>query len=283
MLSMKVSNSMDLKKIISLRMERQHILVKADEQEYVSLYRDLQPGLNVYWNGFGQPPVLSHRASFDDMEFNRIRQNERKLVKGRFAGGNIGWIEPEELELFIGLYHKPLDKLSYAQSKIIELIETAGPFTIQQIKEETGWLVKEITPILHRLQEAFLIYEDQYDGEWDRGWYKFSEMFPDVNMKRFSRVEALKIVLKRFAYRLIWFDVRMVKCYYKLPEKDIKAAISAMIADGVLKSVDQGYVLVDDIARLENYEPIKMNSICALHRNDILYKICEPQLKEWSV
>lgn len=37
------------------------------------------------------------------------------------------------------------------------------------MNEETGMLVKEITPVLHRLQEAFLIYEDQYDGEWDRG------------------------------------------------------------------------------------------------------------------
>ena len=104
---------MDNEKIISLRMERQHLLHKADEQEYISLYRDLQPGVNVYWNGFGQLPVLSYRAAFDDMEFNRVRQRERKLVKGRFAGGNLGWIEP-----------------------------------------------KEITPILHRLQEAFLIYED---------------------------------------------------------------------------------------------------------------------------
>jgi hypothetical protein len=33
--------------------------------------------------------------------------------------------------------------------------------TIQQIKEDTGLLVKEITPVLHRLQEAFLVYEDQ--------------------------------------------------------------------------------------------------------------------------
>ena len=39
-------------------------------------------------------------------------------------------------------------------------------------------LVKEITPVLHRLQEAFLVYEDQYDGEWDRSWYRFEEMFP---------------------------------------------------------------------------------------------------------
>lgn len=42
-------------------------------------------------------------------------------------------------------------------------------------------LVKEITPVLHRLQEAFLVYEDQYDGEWDRSWYRFEEMFPETN------------------------------------------------------------------------------------------------------
>lgn len=42
-------------KIISLRMERQRFINKADEDEYVKLYRDTQPGQNVYWNGFGQP------------------------------------------------------------------------------------------------------------------------------------------------------------------------------------------------------------------------------------
>ena len=50
---------------------------------------------------------------------------------------------------------------------------------MKQLKEESGLLVKEITPALHRLQEAFLIYEDQYDGEWDRGWYRFGEFFSD--------------------------------------------------------------------------------------------------------
>lgn len=44
------------------------------------------------------------------------------------------------------------------QLQVLELIETADPFNIQQIREETGMLVKQITPILHRLQEAFLIY-----------------------------------------------------------------------------------------------------------------------------
>ena len=47
---------MNENKIVSLRMERQHLTHKADENEYISLYRDLQPGQNVYWNGFGDPP-----------------------------------------------------------------------------------------------------------------------------------------------------------------------------------------------------------------------------------
>ena len=35
------------RKINSLRMERQHFVKKATEEEYIELYRDMQPGLNV--------------------------------------------------------------------------------------------------------------------------------------------------------------------------------------------------------------------------------------------
>ena len=197
-------------------MERQCFVKKADEEEYQKLYRDTQPGQNVYWNGFGEPPTLTFRADFNDIEFNRRRQLDRKLIKGRFSGGNLGWIVPEDMELFLALYRKPLTKPTIEHLRVLELIETAGPFNIQQLKEETGLLVKKITPILHRLQEAFLIYEDQYDGEWDRGWYKFGEMFPEVNPDKYTRNEALKIVLQRFAYRIVWSDTAMAKSFYKL-------------------------------------------------------------------
>ena len=78
---------MQLDRITALRMERQHLTRPADEAEYCALYRDLQPGQNVYWNGFGQPPTLSFRAAFDDLEYNRERLAARKLIKGRFGGG----------------------------------------------------------------------------------------------------------------------------------------------------------------------------------------------------
>ena len=96
-------------------MERQHLAQKAGESEYISLYRDLQPGQNAYWNSFGDPPSLTFRADF---------------------------------ELFACLFCKPPDKPTEKRSAIKELIEHEGPLTIQQIKETTGMLVKEITPAL---------------------------------------------------------------------------------------------------------------------------------------
>ncbi len=269
-------------KIISLRMERQCFVNKADESEYINLYRDMQPGQNVYWNGFGEPPTLSFRTDFNDIEFNRQRQLKRELIKGRFSGGNLGWIVPEDMELFIGLYRKLLSKPTADQLTILELIENSGPFTIQQIKEETGLLVKQITPILHRLQEASLIYEDQYDGEWDRGWYRFGEMFPNVNQNRYTRHEALKIVLQRFAYRLVWFDTAMAKSFYKLPEKEIKLAVSDLVSEGVLVASDNSFMLKSDAKLLESYEPKKISFVYALHRNDFLYKSHEHALKDYA-
>lgn len=270
-----------MERVNALRMERQHLLHKANEQEYRKLYRDLQPGLNVYWNGFGQPPTLSFRADFDDIEFNRVRQAERELIKGRFALGNLGWIMPEDLELFAALYRKPIRLINEKQMILLHLIENGGPFTIQQMKEETGFLVKEITPALHRLQEAFLIYEDQYDGEWDRGWYRFSEPFPEADLSRYTRHEALKIVLVRFAGRMVWFDVEMAQSFYRLPAREIAAAIGDLIREKTLAEREGGYVLAKDEVVLASYQIAEMHFCYPIHRNDPLYKAMEPQLKAW--
>ena len=240
----------------------------------------MQPGQNVFWNGFGDPPSLNFRADFNDIEFNRQRQARRELIKGRFVGGNLGWIIPDDLELFAALYIKPLKNATEKHLRILQLIEREGPLNIQQMKEETGLLVKEITPVLHRLQEAFLIYEDQYDGEWDRGWYKFTEIFPDANLQKYTRHEALKIILQRFAYRHVLFETAMAKSFYKLPEKEIKLAVAELVCDGVLTQVDNGYMLKKDVEILQTYQPESIHFVYAMHRNDFLYKSNEHILKE---
>ena len=268
------------KNITALRMIRQHLVTRAAHEEYDRLYRDVSPGQNVYWNGFGDPPSISYRADFNDIEYNRERQAERKLVKGRFGGGNIGWIEKDDLELFIALYAKTSAKRDHKQYILRELIEREGPINISQMKESTGYLVKEITPALHKLQEAFLVYEDQYDGQWDRGWCMFSEMFPDVNPAKYTRNEALMKILLHFAHRHVYFDTKMAKSFYKLPEKEITAAALAAKESGELVSYGEGYLLKDDEGLLsENDFEIK-KSVFAMHRNDFLVKSNEHVLKE---
>jgi len=290
--------------IIALRMERQHLTRKADEAEYLALYRDLQPGVNVFWHGFGDPPTLSHRAVFNDMEYNRKRQRNRSLIKGRFTGGNLGWIVPEDIELFAGAFAKPLTALTLRHTTLLDLVRRE-PLTIQQMKEETGMLVKEITPVLHRLQEAFLIYEDQYDGEWDRGWHPFTDMFPGVDLQKHTRHEALKVLLSRFAYRMVYFDIAMAKAFYKLPGKDLQKATDELLAEGVLITCGNGYVLKDDahtVGKTDtdrsktadnldadqtaaiyeagmDYGTALSPSVFVIHRNDILVKTIESELK----
>ena len=267
--------------ILALRLTRQRLtnpVTTADE--YESLYRDLQPGLNEYWNGFGQPPILSFRADFDDIEFNRRRQLQRTLIKGRFAGGNIGWILPEDLELFGTVYRKPLDQPTFQQMKLWELIQKEGPMTIQQIKEATGMLVKEITPILHRLQEAFLIYEDQYDGEWDRGWFQFQEMFSDIRFQTYTKQEALIALMQRFGYRIVFFTAEMAKSYFRISKKDLGNALQALTASGILVHYQTGYILASDQDLLEQTAPISEPSLFVLHRNDFLVRAHQQELKE---
>ena len=270
----------DKNKIIALRMERQYFTKKANEAEYIDLYRDTQPGQNVYWNGFGDPPSLTYRADFNDIEFNRERQRIHSLIKGRFSGGNLGWIMPEDMELFACLFRKSLDKPTERQLALLELIEREGPLNIQQMKESTGMLVKEITPALHRLQEAFVIYEDQYDGEWDRGWFTFSEMFPDVDLTRYSRTDALKILIKRFADRHVMFSADMVKSFYKLPEKIIKQAWAELLSEMVMVDENGNFIFADDVKLLETYSGKIPKAVYAMHRNDFLVKSNEYLLKE---
>ncbi len=273
---------MTLKQIISLRMERQFLSQKANKEEYIELFKDTQPGQNVYWNGFGTPPNLVFRTDFNDMEFNRARILDRKLIKGRFCGGNIGWIMKEDIELFAAVYKKPLKNPSETTLKVLDIIEREGPANIQFIKEETGLLVKEITPALHKLQEAFLVYEDQYNGEWDRGWMRFDEMFPNVNLDKYTKTEAIKILLLRFSKRMVAFTLTMAKNFYRIPEKEIKLAVSELIDEELLKETEFGFVLTSDIENIEKHTESIPHSIYAIHRNDIMYKANETELKQYA-
>ena len=215
--------------VTALRMRRQHLSEKAGEADFEKLFRDMSPVPCPYWSAPGSPPRTVFRAAFDDGFFSDRRRSRREIVKGRFAGGSVGYIEPGEWELFAGLYRKPIDRLNTAQRRLLDLLRQEGPMTIGGMKELTGMLVKEIVPQLHRLQEAFLVYEDQTDSEGDRGWYLFEGEFDEVDVSRYTREEALREALPRFAGLQVVFDADMAKSFYRLPGKEITGGLESRV------------------------------------------------------
>lgn len=274
---------MELSKINSLRLKRQHLDQPCNQEAYESLFRDLSPCLPVYWTMPGNPPSMDYRAEFNDFTYNSQIRAKRTIVKGRFCGGNIGYVYADELDLYGAAFRKSRDNLTFDEEMIIRLFEQEGPMNIGLIKEITEMKAKEITPILHKLQTKFLVYEDQLDSEWDRGWFLFESEFDEVDVMSKSKLQAHQEIFLRFAYRFVWFDEKMLKAYYRLTLKEIKSAINELLATEklVIQKVNgkQAYMLPEDVERIEHVKNSDAIFIHILNRNDPMVKANEHWLK----
>lgn len=277
---------MNMESVIALRMQRQCLSKPAQtHEEYEALFRRMQPVPPVFFSCPGDPPTLVHRAAFDDRLHNDNLRASRAIVKGRFQGGTVGYVYADELELYVGAYRKDIDRLTARQQRIFDLLLSTGPLTCAQIKQETGLLVKEIMPDLHKLQEAFLVYEDQPDGDWERGWYVFEREWDGVDIHRYSRVGAIKEILRRFLYLNVFAALASMKSWFRLPGKDISAALMELVQAGeVVMAVvggEQGWMLPADCELVESGNvPAIKPSVFVLHRSDFLVKSQEYLLKE---
>lgn len=265
------------KRVAQLRRERQHLNIPAEKAEYEALFRQMSPVRCTYWCMPGLPPSLEPRAAFDDRDHCFSLRAQRKIVKGRFQGGNIGYIFADEWPLFIAAYRRRQPVFSERDQELLALLEHEGPLTIGVMRELTGFSTKEITSALHRLQEKFLVFEDQEDNDWERSWLLFSEAFPDIPEELPEKAEAIGQLLLRFARLNIWIDAKMVVSYYRLLLRDVKAALALLEKSGRLLPFEGGWILPEDRPLLEKggTQPEAIpagREVLALHRNDYLVK-----------
>lgn len=267
---------MNREAILALRMTRLHLSVPAQPEEYDAFFRDLSPVCTAGWVEPGTPPALPGHVGFDDTDYNDARRARRAIRKGRF-GGKIAYVDEADWELFACLYQKPLERPTVFQTELLELLEREGPMNIGLIKETTGLLVKAITPALHRLQEAFLVYEDQTDKEGDRGWYAMSSEYPDLNLHRYSKQEALEALLPRLCRRMVWLTAEAAHEFYAQPLSLVRKALSSLVQNGTLMEwrLDDkdGFVLCDDAPQLRCAEAdAPKRGTIALQRQDPLVR-----------
>lgn len=271
----------DLQSILSARLRRQFLAAPvADHTGYVDAFRMLQPVSPVFFSRPGDPPTLTHRTQFADRTLaERLRAN-RTIVKGRFLGGGIGYVLADDLDVYANAFCKPLERPTAVQEEVLEAVCGAGPLTPRQIKEETGLLNKQIGPALHRLQQAFLVYEDQVDTDWDRAWYDFAAEWPDVRIEDARVEQSAATVLERFFSAHVFATFEQVKDWSRLPAKVLKRVVEKLENAGPLRPAEidglgAGWIHAD--AQVSDGKPDA--SVFMLHKADYLVRSHVSELK----
>ncbi|MHB9130226.1 MAG: DNA glycosylase AlkZ-like family protein [Armatimonadota bacterium] len=269
--------------ILAERLRRQRLLKLVETRDdYLTLFALLQPVSPPYFSYPGSPPSMTHRTTFADMDLAGQFRERRELVKGRFLNKTIGYVLEGDLELYTNAFRRPLEKMTWTQRRVYQALETTGPLTPRQISEETDLLNKEIMPALHRLQEAFLVYEDQLTTDWERGWYIFESEWPEVIVSAERWESAACEVLLRFLQSHVFATAQQVKDWSGWAMKDVKHLLACLEAQETIIQVNvsdlgEGWLRRED-ANLQE-EPIQP-SVFMLHKADPLVRSHITELKE---
>jgi len=268
--------------ILSERLRRQGLLepVKTYE-EYLALFALIGPVSPPYFAYPGSPPNITHRADFDDMELAGRFRERRELVKGRFLNKTLGYVLEGDLELYANAFRRPLEKQTWTQRQVFRALETAGPLTPRQLSEEIDLMNKEVMPALHRLQEAFLVYEDQLTTDWERGWYVFTAEWPEITIAEDRWEAAASEVLLRFLESHFFATAGQMKDWSGWANKDVKRLLDALAARGailpvIVAGLGDGWMRAED-ADLQA-DPARP-TVFMLHKGDPLARSHASELK----
>ena len=89
-----------------LSLKRQNLIERNDNADYEALFRMMSPVPTLFWTTPGEPPLIQHRFNIDDRTLNNYNRANRNIIKGRFRGGNVGYIYTDELPLYMTAYKK---------------------------------------------------------------------------------------------------------------------------------------------------------------------------------
>jgi hypothetical protein len=164
---------------------------------------------------------------------------------------------------------------------VLEAVQSAGPLTPRQLKEETGLLNKQIMPALHRLQKAFLVYEDQTDNDWERGWYDFASEWPDVKLDENRQQTTTAQVLLYFLEGHVFATFEQLVDWSQLSKKLLTNVIQELeranrIVPQTIDGLGQGWLRAQDTV-LPQAEI--MPSVFMLHKADFLVRSHLSELK----
>ena len=264
------------------RLHRHRFIDPVGSQDaYVELFALLQPASTATHARPGAPPDLSSRTtSIVRNGVDRLRA-DRVIVKGRFLHRSVGYVLAKDFSLYANAFCRPLPHLSDTQQIVLDAVTHQGPITPRQIKEETGLLNKRVMPALHRLQEAFAVYEDQVDDEWDRAWYDFSSEWPEIQIDESRWESCAAEVLCRFLRGHVFATMENLRDWSGWPAKRLTKLLGEMetagtVVPGPIRGLGDGWTLPEDVS----LDPKKLSpTVFMLHKADNLVRSHRSELK----
>ncbi len=272
----------DCQAVLTERLNRQGLTAtRKDERGYLELFSTLQPVSTTTSAYPGSPPALPHRTSFDCSTISEDLRRERRIVKGRFVGGTVGYVLADDLQQYANAFCRPLTDPTPTQQAVYEAVCVAGPLTPRQVKEETGLLNKHIMPALHRLQTAFLVYEDQTETDWERSWYAFESEWPDITLDADRQLDDVCMVLGRFLHAHVFATFEQFKGWSRLPVRLLRQALQQMEQQQLVQPISteglgDGWIGREDVG-LRSRKPRK--SVFVLSGADGLVRSHTEELK----
>jgi len=274
---------MDKEQVIALRMERQGLSRPVADEEFPSLFRRLQPVAPAYYSMPGSPPRLRSRSMGDDAALASGLRARREVVKARFRGGSIGYVLSRDLETYGAAFRRPLNRLGEVEQTLLDTMRSTGPLSPRHLREETGLLNKQIMPALHRLQRAFLVFEDQEDERWDRPWCLFCSEWPRLDIDARPWAAAAAEVVERFLEGHVFAASSQVRAWSGFGVTALRQLLDDMAAAGTIaahsvRGLGEGWVRPADA----DVAPASSapSGVWVLHRADPLVLPLADELRE---
>lgn len=227
-------------RILAARAARQHLTASArgsSDTDYLRILGELAPMRPPSHEFPGTPVLLFDRhedaAGATPLEVGERVRRARRVFKGRFQGGRVAYVPTDDVPLYLAAYRKDRG-LSLAAESVLAALEREGPLHKADIAAASGVKGRELSAELQRLQEGFLVYEEQLETEWDNPWYhlereqgQWLDQAPDP---RDARLE----VIRRFARAYVATTAREAKEWSGLPTREVRDYLEALVTAGHL-------------------------------------------------
>ena len=266
---------------IARRMASQRFTRKIENaDDYLHFARLCQPITTGHNAKPGSAPRLVHRCTFGDRPVAERLRTDGQLVKGRFAAGKVAYVLATDLELYCAAFVKPAERLGPDHKLVLDTVAQLEPITARQLKEETGLLSKRIGPVLQRLQQACLVFEDQSDGEWDRPWLLFATEWPDVQIERADRDACTATVLERAVAVLGYATAAELVAWSGFRQQRVDAALERLVAESRVRPVGIDIIGPAFEARADHRREPAPTGVLLLHKADMLSRACAAELEQ---